>query len=80
MDQPVCGQTPKRELMIVVQLTVADYRDEPPTERDIRNYIDTSLTECEYHESDWHVHGARVTGWGPQGSTRTVTDISTEAV
>jgi len=57
---------PVRELVINVQLKVADYREAPPTDREIREYVGI-IAETEYHESDMHIHDATVTGWGPQG-------------
>jgi len=44
----------------------ADYREAPPTDREIREYVGI-IAETEYHESDMHIHDATVTGWGPQG-------------
>lgn len=58
---------PQRELIITVHLHVVDYGDPPTTQR-IRDYLDTALVESEYHESDMHVHGVTLVGWGPQGS------------
>ena len=56
---------PVRELVINVQLRAADYREAPPTDQEIREYVGI-IAETEYHESDMHIHNAMVTGWGPR--------------
>lgn len=58
---------PQRELVLNVQLVVAWYPARPPTEQELADYVQAYTTQAESHESEAHIHGVTLMGWGPQG-------------